>query len=327
MATFRKRGDKWEAQVFVGGKRRTKSWPTKAQAKSWATEQEMSLGKAAEGVSDTHTLNDVFVRYAEEVSPTKRGGEKEKIRLTALGQFPIASERLIDLRRETFEDWISFRLKTVKPSSVNRDLNLISNCLTYARRWRLMKDNPLKDLKRPTDPPPRDRRILDKEIEEILVALNYVESEPVEQKQQKVAVIFLLAIETAMRSGEICGLKPDQVDLVKRVARLPLTKNGAARSVPLSTRAVELFRKVEPWPEEGTIFGITDKQRDALFRKYLKKTTIEDLVFHDSRHEATTRLAKKLEILDLARVTGHKNLKELMTYYNASAEEIATQLD
>ncbi|WP_211232680.1 tyrosine-type recombinase/integrase [Marinobacterium litorale] len=287
----------------------------------------MSLGKAAEGVSDTHTLNDVFVRYAEEVSPTKRGGEKEKIRLTALGQFPIASERLIDLRRETFEDWISFRLKTVKPSSVNRDLNLISNCLTYARRWRLMKDNPLKDLKRPTDPPPRDRRILDKEIEEILVALNYVESEPVEQKQQKVAVIFLLAIETAMRSGEICGLKPDQVDLVKRVARLPLTKNGAARSVPLSTRAVELFRKVEPWPEEGTIFGITDKQRDALFRKYLKKTTIEDLVFHDSRHEATTRLAKKLEILDLARVTGHKNLKELMTYYNASAEEIATQLD
>jgi len=67
----------------------------------------------------------------------------------------------------------------------------------------------------------------------------------------------------------------------------------------------------------------------ATFQKACRaeKVKIENLHFHDTRHEAITRLAKKLDILDLARMTGHKDLKSLMTYYNATPAEIAAQLD
>ncbi len=53
---------------------------------------------------------------------------------------------------------------------------------------------------------------------------------------------------------------------------------------------------------------------------------MKDLHFHDLRHLAITRLAKKLPILDLARMVGHKDLRMLQIYYNESAEAIAQML-
>jgi integrase len=139
-----------------------------------------------------------------------------------------------------------------------------------------------------------------------------------ETKQQRVAVAFLFAIETAMRAGEICSLQAGDVN--GRVARLKMTKNGLPRSVPLSLRAVELWQMVP----DG--FGITTETLDVLFRKARAKTGIEGLTFHDSRHEAITRLAAKLNVLDLARMVGHRDIKQLQTYYNATAEDIAEKL-
>ncbi|WP_231748560.1 tyrosine-type recombinase/integrase [Burkholderia latens] len=115
------------------------------------------------------------------------------------------------------------------------------------------------------------------------------------------------------------------------MAHLPLTKNGSARSVPLSTRAIELLDML-PKVEDGMpLFGLTDKSRDALFRKardkaFPKVPPKERLTFHDTRHEAITRLAKKLQPLDLARMTGHTNLNELLTYYNETAADIAVRI-
>jgi integrase len=141
-----------------------------------------------------------------------------------------------------------------------------------------------------------------------------------------VAVAFLFAIETAMRSGEILGLTIHTVDKAARVAHLPLTKNGGARDVPLSTRALELLELL-PAVEEGMpLFNLGDQSRDALFRKGRDRSGIKNLTFHDTRHEAITRLAKKLQPLALARMTGHTDLNELMTYYNESAADIAAQL-
>ncbi len=64
-----------------------------------------------------------------------------------------------------------------------------------------------------------------------------------------------------------------------------------------------------------------------IFRRALQLAKIEGLTFHDTRHEAITRLAKKLQILDLARAIGHRDPRSLMVYFNATAEEIAEQLD
>lgn len=314
--------------LSVKGKRKTATFATIHKARSWAWEKEFELSQPIEEGSQI-TLGELFTRYADEVSPTKRGERWEIVRLQNFRRFKrLCRIKLCDLEREDFEQWIDERLTEVKPSSVNRDLNLISHCLTQARRWRLMSNMPLKDLQRPRNPPPRFRRISEAEQEEICLVMRYEENIPLTMKRQYVAVAFLFAIETAMRAGEICSLTPARVDTVNAVAKLMETKNGHPRDVPLSRRAIELLNKLpEPENEHSRLFQMNPAALSTLFRKYVHRTTIKDLTFHDTRHEAITRLADKVEVLDLARIVGHRDIRQLMTYYNKSASELSRLLD
>ena len=238
----------------------------------------------------------------------------------------LFARKLSSIQREDIEQLIDDRLKQVKPSTVNRDLNLIANLFTQARRWRMMTHNPMADIKRPKDPPPRDRRISQEEIDRLLVALDHVDGAQPRTQRQKVATAFLIALETAMRQGEICKVTWDDVHLDERYVFLPhtITKTGVQRNVPLSKEAVRLIGTLPKEKEE--MLGVSAGVVSTMFRKAVADSAIDNLTFHDSRHEATTRLAQKLPVLDLARVTGHRDIKQLMTYYNKDARELADLL-
>ena len=106
------------------------------------------------------------------------------------------------------------------------------------------------------------------------------------------------------------------VDLVKRTAHLDITKNGSSRTVPLSKRAVELLEKLKNIHPER-VFDVDDGTRDALFRRAVLSQEIKDLHFHDLRREALTRMAKKVDVMTLAKISGHKDVRILLnTYYN-----------
>ncbi|MDR2015430.1 MAG: site-specific integrase [Azoarcus sp.] len=137
-----------------------------------------------------------------------------------------------------------------------------------------------------------------------------------------VGVAFLFAIETGMRAGEICSLSWGAVR--GNVAYLPMTKNGFPRSVPLSVEALRLLGQLPK--VDDAAFGLTPCQIDAIFRKIRVRALISDLHFHDTRHEAITRLARKLDVMDLARMVGTRDLRILMVYYNATPAEIAERL-
>ncbi|NPW19253.1 tyrosine-type recombinase/integrase [Pseudomonas aeruginosa] len=112
-----------------------------------------------------------------------------------------------------------------------------------------------------------------------------------------------------------------------RYVELDKTKNGDARKVPLSSRAVTLFQVlVDAAGKRQNLFTLTSGSADTLFRKVRDRQKIDGLNFHDTRHEATTRLARKLDVLDLARMTGHRDPRSLMVYYNATATEVASRL-
>lgn len=134
----------------------------------------------------------------------------------------------------------------------------------------------------------------------------------------RVALAVHFAIETGMRAGEIASIKPANV--AGSVATLHDTKNGDKRRVPLSTRAREILTLV------GNDFSLTGAQIDSLWRKYRDRAGVDGLRFHDLRHLAVTRLSKKLDILALARMIGHRNIKMLQIYYNESPESIAERL-
>ena len=125
-----------------------------------------------------------------------------------------------------------------------------------------------------------------------------------------------------MRSGEITGLTWDKVGA--KSVHLPRTKNGDYREVPLSKRAREILEEMPR--ESGMVFNLSPELRDALFRKARDRAKIVDLHFHDTRAEAIWRLSKKLDVMELARMIGHRDLKSLMLYYNTSADELADRL-
>jgi len=336
VANYSKVKTGWRAQIAVQGVRESKTMSTKAEAVAWATarEAEIRAGKAT-GIQAGRTVGDAFDRYEKEVSATKRGQRFEQLRLAAIGKWQINGKefrdmRLVEATSDVLGKWRDHRLSVdkVSGSTVNRELNLLSNVFTIAtKEWRWIAGSPTTDVRRPKESEPRDRLYTDDEIERICFALGFdlVGEELVETVSQRIAVAFLFAIETAMRAGEICGLMPR--DVIGRVATLTETKNGTKRKVPLSKRAVELLELL-PLPEEnGTLFGVTAKSLDALFRKARIRAGVDDATFHDTRHLAITRLAKKLGVLDLARMVGHRDLKQLQVYYNETAEAMAERLD
>lgn len=312
MASFRKRGTSWTVQVRRRGISKSNTFPTKSACQIWAQaiEAEILSGKY-QRVPDI-PVSRLLERYAREVSPTKRGAKWEKNRLALLARDPLADVHLPLLDQPDVAQWRDRRLKSVSSASVNREWNLLSGVFSVAiNEWRLLERHPMKGVKRPPRGRARDRLPSDKEIE----ALGIVMGDRGDTIVSRVYLAWLFAIETGMRLGEICGLEA----VSGRVARLTETKNGDAREVPLSPEAKRLWTKAGP-------FNLTPQQIDVHFRKAVVKAGIEDLHFHDSRHLAITRLSRKLNVLELARAIGHRNLKELMTYYNESAEDIAAKL-
>jgi integrase len=341
VANYSKVKTGWRAQIAVQGVRESKTYSTKAEAVAWATarETEIRAGKAT-GIQTGKTIGDAFDRYEKEVSAGKRGYRFEALRLAAIGNWKLKDPPfrdmlfrevlLKDANSEILGKWRDHRLNTdkVSGSTVNRELNLLSNVFTVAaKEWKWIATSPTTDVRRPKESEPRDRLYTDDEIERICLALGFDldDEQPAETVSQRVAIAFLYAIETAMRAGEICGLLPH--DLVGRVATLTETKNGTKRKVPQSKRAMELLELLPAPVEGGTIFSLTTKSLDTLFRKAKTRAGVDDATFHDSRHLAITRLAKKLHVLDLARMVGHRDLKQLQVYYNETAEEMAKLLD
>lgn len=319
MASIRKRGDSWRVELYKNGVRESASFDTKAQAATWALERESEL--SGKRLPD-HTLAEALTKFAREVSPKHKGERWEIVRLTKLGRLPMARKRIAAVTTTDISEWRDARLKAVEPASVRREMTLLRAVFQIAiEEWGWLRINPFASVKKPPPTPSRKRRISETEIERAVTALGYDGGEP-ENASQRVALAFLFALETAMRSGEIVGLTWDKVG-AKSVA-LPVTKNGDARSVPLSTRAREILKLL---PRDGDlVFGLDDALRDALWRKGRDRAKIPNLHFHDSRAEAIWRLSKKLDVLQLARMIGHRDIKSLQLYYHESADELADQL-
>jgi integrase len=320
MASILKHPQGWRAQVARRGVRKSKVFPTRAEAKDWAAREEYLILNA-KAIAATQPFGDVLARYAREVSPTKRGHRWEALRLEAMRADAIGKIGIADLSAADIAFWRDRRLTVVTAGTVSREMNLLSAVLSIARKeWGLITVNPVADVRRPPKPPGRDRLVTDDELAKLAVSAG----DDLTMATARAFHAFRFAIETAMRQGEIVGLEWERIDLDKRVAVLPRTKNGTKREVPLSTEAVRLLQAL---PHADPVFCLSSAHLEALWRKLRDRAGVVGLRFHDSRHTAITRLAKKLDVLALARMVGHRDLRQLMTYYNETAADLAKRLD
>ncbi len=376
MATFRKRGPyQWEAQIRRRGyPAQSKTFETKAEAEAWAKmiESEMSRGVwVSRSEAEATTLYEALMRYEVEVSPAKKGAEQESsilrtCKAVELAKRPLASIRSADVAKLR-DDW----LKDYKPATVLRRLAVLSHVFNIARKeWGMESlSNPVELVRKPQpnnartrriaagdaaagglggDDPESERRAQDGELERVVTASG----------SALLPSIIWLAVETAMRRGEIVTLRWEHVDVKRRVAHLPATKNGSARDVPLSSRAVAVFQALkvardaaikesdddEDSAGSGRVFGIRSDAVTRAFERAVaraRKTYVDeckaarqrpdgkfltDLRFHDLRHEATSRLASIFPMHELTKITGHKDPRMLMRYYHPRAEDLAKRL-
>jgi len=320
MASYRKLpSGLWFAEVFKLGVRQSMAHKTKAQAVAWATELEAEILARKRGQIIRKPLRHALERYADEVSPTKKNERWESTRIAYFTSeefaLPFVDKAVDDVTAEDIGKWRDLMLKGKKGSTINRDMNLLSAVFTTCcKEWGYAKVNPFTDVRRPANPQARDRLITGPEMRSVLRMLGWRKAPP-ETLQQQAGFAFLLSMSTGMRAGEVL-----KAHYRGNVARLDDTKNGTRRDVPLSRGAAHMARLCPK-------FTIAGPSLDALFRKARNKAGLSGFTFHDARASALTRLSKRVDVLTLAKISGHKDINLLSrVYYRASAKTIASSL-
>lgn len=318
-----KRGIRWRAWVGSGAARESKRFDTRPEAAHWVMLREAEILRDSR-LHAEKTIGDALERYGIEYSAKKRGERAERIRIKRLKRDAIAGERLSTLTCEVMEAYQERRLKEIKPNSVIREMTLIKSAVRKAVRWKWIDIYPLADMENVS--PDRARtRVYDQDEIDRLVIASGADQTPIVSQTQQVGVMFLLALETAMRQAEICGLTWNNVYLDKRYVHVPVTKNGEPRNVPLTARAVDLIKQMPQ--DRDQVFTVSANTTSTLFRRIRHKAGVEGATFHDARRCATIKLSKKLDVLELARACGWKDIKMLLTYYQRDASELAKKLD
>ncbi|MFA9461960.1 site-specific integrase [Thiohalorhabdus methylotrophus] len=336
MASIRKRGNRWQVIVRRRGyPDQTQTFTKKPQAEQWARkiESEMDAG-VWEDTSEAEetTLGEALERYRREVTPGKKSRVQESYRIGKLLGHKITERPLGKVRGMDVADYRDERLQEVGPDTVRLDLALLSNLYEVARKeWSIAGiANPVANIRMPRPSKGRDWRLQPGEEERILRAAAQAECPWIKPFIQ-------LALETAMRRGELLRLRWDLVNLTTRAAHLPETKNGEARSVPLSTRALAVLQAL-PRSLDGRVIPLSDNAARLAWKRCIKRANrearnkgipeIEDLRFHDLRHEATSRFFERTELglMEIASVTGHKDLRMLKRYTHLRASDLAQKL-
>jgi integrase len=305
MATFRPHGKGIQAEVNMRGVRRARTFESKGAARAWAHALEAEIMAGFRGEVPDLTLAELFSRYSAEVSTTKKGKRWEQVRLEALGRDKLAQVRLRNLDTPHVADWQQRRLQDVAASTVRRERNLLNNVFEIGRKeWRWLQKNPFVGVRRPKDGKHRDRIASPEELQILH-----------DRASPALSRAIHAAVETGMRESEIASNPP----IIGRVATLADTKNGTSREVPLSEKGLEVL---------SAGITLTADSISQLFARLCDRDDVKiaDLTFHDLRHTAATRIAKKMPLLDLCKMFGWKDPRMAMRYYKSNAQELAVLL-
>jgi integrase len=322
MATITKRGKGWYVQVRRKGfPARFATFRSKAEAAAWArTEEKLLASEDANGGHLHVTLGELLARYRDTVSVGKRGAASETARLSNLIETPMSALPVRELRPSHLAAYRDQRLKRVKPGTVRRELTIIRSALETARReWGIeLTENPMDKVARPIVRDARDRRLSQDEWRRLEPKLRLMRNKEVEQ-------FIRLALETALRRGELLSLQWRHVDLERRVALVPDTKTGRPRTIPLSPEAVRLLASKEQKGQK--VLNLSPTALRHAWERLCARAKIEDLRVHDLRHEALSRFSELgLNTPELATISGHKDVRMLLRYTHVRPAALAARL-
>lgn len=344
MATFRKRSEfSWEAQIRRQGQPSiTKTFLYRKDAESWARGIESELDRGA-FVSSTKAQRTTFKGLAEDFekdfAPHHYRGKAWKHKLAHL-KTKLGSYSLLAITSQVVAKYRDDRLKEpdsrftldigsaprVSPATVKGELDLLSKVLDVATKEfniSLPAGNPVAGVRLPRGAKKRDRRLTGDEWLKLMVECQA-------SKNTWLVPAVTLAVETAMRQGELLSLEWRDIDKKRKLALLldpEKIKNEEPRSVPLSSAALAALESL-PRDLKGRVIPIGRMTLYKAFERACDRAEITDYTWHDLRHEALSRLAERgdFSVLEMAAVSGHKTLQMLKRYTHLQAENLAKKL-
>ena len=274
----------------------------------------MQSGQWQEKTPRQYSIGDMLSRYLDIVTPTKRGREQEVRRLQRL----LRDKQLMSIRLDQahpciFADFRDHRIHD-GVRACQYDLVLMRHAWNTARiewGWPL-PDNPVSLIRMPKNNPPRERRLKAGEFERLKIAAE-------KSRSWYLWPVVVLAVETAMRRGEILGLRWEHIDLDKKTVFLPMTKNGSSRWVPISDEAITTLTAVSK--DADCPFPVTDVAFRQAWDRLRIRAGINDLTFHDLRHEAISRMFDNgMKIPEVMAVSGHRTAGQLFRYVQMTSK-------
>ena len=323
MATFRKLpSGSWQVRVRrIGEQTITKSFSSKTIAQKWARQVETKIDEGIyvdRAELDTTTLGNLIDRYMLEITPTKKSYKAERWRLILLKQH-MGNMPLSSIRNKHIAEYRDKRLSDGRANAtVIKDINSLCHIYNVAiKDWGIpLTSNPAQLIRKPSAARGRDRRLKSGELERLLDALSLT---------WEIKSIVLLAIETAMRRTEILSLLWSNIYLEEKHLILPDTKNGEVRGVPLSSKAISILQSLSR--SGDNVFTIKPDSVTRAFKRACNRANLDDLRFHDLRHEATSRFFELgLNTMEVSAITGHKTLSMLKRYTHLKAKDLALKL-
>lgn len=270
----------------------------------------------------TVTVGDLLRRYRDTVTVGKLSGHNERYVINALLRRSFSEIRCDRATAEIFSTYRDLRLAEVKSRTVNQELSLLQHAYELARtEWSLpLQANPLKLVRRPKADPGRNRRLQSGEETRLL-------AEAKRCRNPFMQTLIQLALETAMRRGELLRIVYSRVNWNKSLLDIPITKNGHPRTIPLSPGAVALLRSLDEGAQDDRLIPMTGNAVRLSWDRLIRRAGIEDLHFHDLRHEAISRLFEKgLSVPEVALISGHRDPRMLFRYTHLKAEDVARKL-
>ena len=340
MASIRKRNGKWQVQVRREGQPTlAKTFGFKSDAEHWARHKEREADQGHlinhRHCLRSHTLADLVVRYRDTISVDKKGRKIETIVLNAFLRHEICAIRLSELTTGHFAAYRDERLQEIKPASLKRQLDPISNMFEVARdEWGIpIRENPLAKLRLPSINNRRERRLKDGELERLIEAART-------RKNPLIAPIIQFAVETGMRRGEILAMCWDHIDWKQRSLLIPEAKNGYARTIPLTPKGLEILKELGSLGKgistgnvpcvdtNASVFPITANAFRLSWGRVKRRAEIDDLHFHDLRHEAISRFFEMgLNAPEVALISGHRDMRMLFRYTHPMRSTINEKFD
>ncbi|MGH1573130.1 tyrosine-type recombinase/integrase [Methylobacterium sp. P31] len=293
MATIRKRNGRFQAQVRIKGSGPiSKTFDTKAEAQRWARSVEVaiddgSLSKPIQSQQST-TLGKILTRYQEEITPLKKWNHREKTIIRTVRRTNLWNVRLDDLTEDKAAGYRNIRSRTVKPATVVGELALLAHSLEIARRdWGYpIKSNCFKLVKKPVVRNGRERRLSSSEKQQIF-------GQEHAERMMYVVKLAEFSVETAVRKGEMLNIRRRDINFERATLLIPEAKNGYARTIPLSPKAMDLLRYGMKRSKSECVFEIEYWTLSRRWEKLRRTLKTHDRKWHDLRHEAISTFFEK----------------------------------